>query len=517
MYKKALSLLIVFVLFSLPSAAFAGLFIGEIMYDLSGSDSTDGKSREWIEVYNPDTNAVSVDASKWRLYDGSANRTMNGEVDFSIPSGAYIIFAGDRTTFLADHPGFLGVVYDTGITSLNNTGATLKILDQDSTALDNFTYASAQGASGDGNSLQKISGAWQGKTPTPGAANEMGAVNSSSNPSNSNSPASATPSSNPGAGGGIPGSSSDLSSTQSKTQTADNQKIRTEIIADIPAFVGLPLTLKSLAFGKSGEELHYGKYFWNFGDGDSLESKVGDSGKLAHTYFYPGEYVVGLEYYMNIYSSVPDASAQMVIKAVPVDLAISAVGDAEDFFIELTNNTDYLTDLSGWMLVSALKTFPLPRNTHLEAKKKLTLSARLTGFSVADRGSLKLVTAQGDIAFTYVPFSAKPVIAPPKMILAKSDSATSTKSIKAMSLYQDLAINVAEHEKEKTTVVDDLQISDLDLQASVLAASPKPSRNFYLYLAGLVLLLVLALATVYFVRRRAVSSLPGDDFEILDG
>src|SRR3989344_608183 len=168
-----------------PSYAEAGLVINEIMYDLSGSDSASSKSREWIEIYNPDAGPVSIDASSWRIYDGGANRTINGEVDFSVLAGAYVIFAGDKDTFLTDHPGFSGTVYDTGISSLNNTGATLKLSDQDGNALDTVIYPSSQGGAGDGNTLQKISSAWQGGTPTPGIQNEETASPPSGNGSGS--------------------------------------------------------------------------------------------------------------------------------------------------------------------------------------------------------------------------------------------------------------------------------------------------------------------------------------------
>src|SRR3989338_4227626 len=104
MQKKLIDKLILFlaavVFFTGYSYAQAGLVINEIMYDLSGSDSTGGKSKEWIEVYNNGASAVDVDASTWRVYDGGANRTINGEVNFSVPAGAYIVFAGDKDTFL---------------------------------------------------------------------------------------------------------------------------------------------------------------------------------------------------------------------------------------------------------------------------------------------------------------------------------------------------------------------------------------------------------------------------------
>src|SRR3989338_10425717 len=144
MSKKIILILMGIVFFSSCRLAFAGLIINEIMYDLSGSDSTSGKSREWIEVYNPDSGDLSIDASTWRIYDGSGNRTINSQVNFSIPAGSYIIWAGDKDTFLLDHPGFSGTVYDTSIATLNNTGDTLKMLDQDGGVVDSVIYASSQ-------------------------------------------------------------------------------------------------------------------------------------------------------------------------------------------------------------------------------------------------------------------------------------------------------------------------------------------------------------------------------------
>ena len=64
MSKKAVFFFITFIFFSGFHFAFASLTINEIMYDLSGADSTNGKSREWVEIYNPDASAVSIDATK---------------------------------------------------------------------------------------------------------------------------------------------------------------------------------------------------------------------------------------------------------------------------------------------------------------------------------------------------------------------------------------------------------------------------------------------------------------------
>src|SRR3989344_8568879 len=101
MAKKVALFFITLVFFSSCQVAFASLTITEIMYDLSGSDSTSSKSREWIEVYNSGS-VLQVDASKWRAYDGAGNRTINGGGDFTIAAGGYIIFAGGKDTFLHD-------------------------------------------------------------------------------------------------------------------------------------------------------------------------------------------------------------------------------------------------------------------------------------------------------------------------------------------------------------------------------------------------------------------------------
>ena len=51
------------ILFSSCSFVYADLVINEVMYDLSGSDSSSGKSREWVEIYNNGSSDVAIDAA----------------------------------------------------------------------------------------------------------------------------------------------------------------------------------------------------------------------------------------------------------------------------------------------------------------------------------------------------------------------------------------------------------------------------------------------------------------------
>ena len=495
MAKKVTLFFIILVFFLSCQVAFASLTINEIMYDLSGSDSVSSKSREWIEVYNSD-GAVSIDASKWRIYDGGANRTINGEVNFYIPAGGYVIFAGDKDTFLEDHVGFSGTVYDTGITSLNNTGTTLQILDQDGEIVDGVTYASSQGASGDGNSLQKISSTWQGKTATPASVNVGSSTDSSRNNNYNTEDTSSSQSS---------------STSENKNQKVVETKIKTKITSNNIVFAGIPTYFEASAFGKQGEALRDGRYFWNFGDGDSREVKTSESQKFIHTYFYAGEYRVSLEYYSSYYANTPEASDSLVVKVVPAEILISRVGDEQDFFIELSNDTNNDTDLSNWVLVSNTRSFSFPRNTMLGSKDKLMVSSFVTHFSVTDKDTLKLLTPQGKIAFDY----GASVIPVPKLI--------SNQSLQT-SLYQGRQVVPPDKGESKEVLLStqsvntEIEIPVENLSASVVSNSVTKDNPMRTYILTTVMTVFLGISAgaVYFIRQKKVVSSVGEDFQILD-
>ncbi|TSC77613.1 MAG: Uncharacterized protein G01um101424_236 [Parcubacteria group bacterium Gr01-1014_24] len=472
--------------------AFAGLIINEVMYDLSGADTTGApsKSREWIEIRNPDGTDVFIDASTWRVYDGSANRTINGEVNFSITAGSYVIFAGDKDTFLLDHSGFSGVVYDTGITTLNNTGATLKLLDQNGSIVDSFTYASSMGGAGDGNSLQKVSGSWVGATPTPGITNEISVTSTA--PSGTGSLVYSSLSND---------NSSTAATSQTKNKIAEEPKIKTQIAGRTLAFMGMPVELEGNAFGYSGEKLYSGKYFWNFGDGDSREVKMNDSQKFTHTYFYAGEYVVSLEYYLNYYGNVPDASDKIIIKVVPADILISGVGDEKDFFVELSNNTDYEADISKWFLLSDKKSFAIPRNTILEPKKKIIFSPKITNFSISDKNNLKLLNSQGESIFDY---SSSIALAAPVKTLIRPKISTNQDSG---------AVKMLEETPDGQIPVENLPA--LVIQSDIIK---NDSGNMYTIIISLISIIFIGASAgaVYFLRQKKTIPNVGDDFKILD-
>jgi len=287
-------------------------------------------------------------------------------------------------------------------------------------------------------------------------------------------------------------STSTQGTTEVKTKIVEIPKIKTKIISKNLAFVNLPIELQANNTGYSGETLYYGKNFWNFGDGDSKE-QINKFDRFTHTYFYPGEYSVSLEYYGNQYSEIPDATNKLIIDVVPLDVSISRVGDDKDFFIEISNGSDYEVDISKWILSSSSRTFILPKNTTMSAKGAITLSPKITGFNIGDESSLKLLTGTGSLIYEY-------------------------KSIS--NIVPEIKNNISRTEKTNFVPQKILNKTENDptITANNLEAEASTSRegNSYWFFIGFAILLVASSGAVYFIRHKKVASIPGDDFQILD-
>ncbi len=501
MHKKLTLVFVVIVFFLFSHLALASLSINEVMYDLSGSDSTNSKSREWIEIYNSSSSEVPVDATKWRIYDGSGNRTLNGEVNFSFPGNSYVVFAGDKDTFLIDHPGFSGTVYDTSISSLNNTGATIKILDADGNSLDSMTYTSSQGGAGDGNSLQKVAGVFSGRTPTPGLVNESGV----SNPPPPNT--SPIGESSPGPGGLPVNTNGSVNETKSKdAKVAEEKKIKIIVDSKDLEFVGLPIVFQVTTQGARGEKLYNGRYYWNFGDGDAKEATITGNDIFRHSFFYPGDYIVTLNYFENFYSDQSGASIQIPIKIIPNNISINGVGDEKDFFVELKNNTEYNADLSGWTLASNGKSFVIPKNTLLAAKKSLIISPHVSNLSIADKGTLKLLNPEKQTVFDFNASAPKEVLA----IEATTEKITAEK-ITPQTLLPN---------KDILPKTEEIKILPTDMSANVQSANlennNKSGNSSWLWIVSFIIFITVAGSLVYFLRVKKAPIGLGNDFEIID-
>jgi len=315
---------------------------------------------------------------------------------------------------------------------------------------------------------------------------------SSSAQSNENTGGAGLVSSNSDNGTSLSTSAPTIVATAEKKSKTEEPKIKTQITSKTLGFIGLPVNFSASATGYSGEQLFSGKYFWNFGDGDSKEINLADSQPFTHTYFYPGDYVISLDYYSNYYENSPIASSQITIKIIPADISISKVGDEKDFFIELTNNTDYNADISNWFLSSGQKSFIIPRNTILAPKKTLIISPRITNFSIEDKNTLRLMTPEREVAFDY-----------------------------ASSIVPIVPTKIAVQPKISTTAIQPPELPEEAVLASAISsgvANNNPTSKLQTTITFILSFVFIGASAgaVYFIRRKKIIHQTGSDFKILD-
>jgi hypothetical protein len=508
--KKIILILAVIVFFCGFKLASADVIINEIMY---APDS--GSSYEWLEIYNPD--AGSVDLTDWRFFNTeSSSAPLRTSGSFILDSHSYALITGSSSSV-----SFSGQIFTSSSFSLPDNSLKYNTYkgvysDSNKTKGDSVTYDTNIGGSKDsGNSLQLINGEWKASSPTPGAVNQDsgdeggGDVGEEGDEEDSN----------------LASDEDSDSDSESETKVTATPTLKTKILAKTLAFVGQPVEF-SLDVKYGSLTYTTGKYFWNFGDGDSREV-INESGKFSHTYFYPGEYAVSSEYYRSYLSNVPDEVKKITVKVVPLTVSISKVGDAKDFFIELTNNSNYEIDISKWMINTNGKIFVFPKNTVILSKKQMTVSGKITGFVLGDEKNLKLISSAGDVVFDYNPLPAPAEIvaetpAPAPVKISTAEPARNASQSDAGGVEDN---NIEKVKTPEVEIPDQVQISPTQILPDILPATAvqsdidiKENSNIYLFLSGLAGSLILSGGFVYFIRRNRVPANheEGSDFKILD-
>ncbi len=365
---KSYRFFIIFFVFFAPAFSLAQVVINEIMYDPTDADS----SREWVEIYN--SGAETVDISKWKFLENTSASNhgltqIQGTTD--LPAGGFAVIVIDSAKFLTDFPTFSGNILKASFSSLNNTSATVIIKNADLTTQDQVTYASSQGANGDGNSLQRTSSGWVSATPTPGQTNatvssipETPADNTASTTTDTTTdtqPSETTPTSSPS---GMSAHSSYVSLSNSE------QKVEFEISAGRNRLttVGNNLVFRATATKAQNISEQNTFYYWSFGDGTIAIGK-----NVNHIYKFPGEYSV----VVNANNSDRQAVSRIQVKVIVPDVSVGRV----DSGTEITNNAKAEINLEGWQLVSPKKTFVFPTDTLIPASKKIIFGDEVTGVS----------------------------------------------------------------------------------------------------------------------------------------
>jgi hypothetical protein len=301
-------ILLAFIAF-VPQITNAGVYISEIMYDLDGTDS----DREWVEVHN-DTDSV-IDLSSYYLYENNVSHKITG--NDLLESGEYGVIVDSVDKFMEDWPNYSGKIYDS-VFSLNNSGEELVLQNELKETVDNFSYSPDLGAAGTGNSLQYNDGFWIPGDPTPGEIN----VTEPENEIEENET--------------VDNSDVGNESTHSGQNEISDYKpkviVKTGLGRNRIVSINTPIE-----FEVYKSENEKGKYFWNFGDGNSDKGK-----KVKHIYEYPGKYNLILN---SVFSSNNNTSRVSVNVFEPQIDVIQ-----EENKIGLKNNSENEFNAGGFIL-----------------------------------------------------------------------------------------------------------------------------------------------------------------------
>ena len=128
--------------------------------------------------------------------------------------------------------------------------------------------------------------------------------------------------------------------------------------------VGSPLEFRAET---NAEYARSNIFKWNFGDGNEGFGKV-----LSHSYQYPGEYIVVLNF------SLPEgqAVARTNVKIIEPEIVVTLATPER---VELKNSSKYEVSLFGRVLVVGEKVFAFPQDTIIKAGQSISFSANITG------------------------------------------------------------------------------------------------------------------------------------------
>lgn len=457
MSKKLILMLVVLVFLCKFGSVEAQVKINEFVSDPSSGS-------EWIELLNTSSSEINLEGWQWSELaspgtDTEHESSLKG-LSGTIPANGFFVFEMSS--------------------ALNNLGDSIGLYNGTNLE-DRVTFGKVNNYSKDlefpakGKSGALISGTWKvNQEPTKNQANPSSGSSNNDEENISND------------------EEEEEISEPDKQATPKLQKSKVQIVSTKLAYVGISFSMEGSGTGTLGEKLTRGVFYWNFDDGDFREVKAVIKDKFTHTYFYPGDYTVTLEYYPDIFTDTPDTTTETVIKVLEPKILISKVGEASDFFIEIANETGHEANISNWVLASDSKVFTFPKNTILSSSKKMIISPRVSGFSIEDKNSLKVMTPEREVVFEYISFTV-----PGTKITEKKNPPISTKEEKSSVVAKDLIATSISGQAEKDSN----------------SASSSSSFAFIIFL----LFIGASVGGVYFIRRRRnMSPTPADDFEILD-
>lgn len=446
------------------------------MYDLEGTDT----DREWIEVYN---DGSSVDLTTWKFFEANTNHTLVlSQGSGTLSTGSFAVIVQNPSAFLSDWPGYSGTIFDSSFSLSNESGETIGMKDGSLSLIDEVTYAgSVNGGAGDGNSIIGSGSSWSAGAPTPGSENLDGTTNTSDD--------------------------SQTTTSITTVLTEDGELVPLQnnwsISLTTPSYISMGnsgvfnATVKNLFL----QEVHTGHFIWNMGDGTVYQ---GDSyEEVTHTYIYPGEYVLHLDYY-RFGSKEVEVSVRKTILVTDTEIEISSIvrnGNLID--TKITNNGSREVDVSYWSIRNGTSVYVLPYNTVVLPNKSIVIPSKNTGF-VGNSGAVLSLSSFGSDVSPLFASSTK------SFVPQKSGSYVT----KTQSDFQ-----VSEQADEVDFAQSKNFITGDDLTADVSKSGEDPKNFAFL---GFVGLLALSTISVLYIRKSRKLSEPkgnnfsAEDFELLE-
>lgn len=124
-----------FFIFHLAFSASTDIVINEI-----GAYAT--STHEWIEIWN--RGSESVDLVGWKFWEAGSSHGLNAlTADSNVDPGEYAAIAQDGDQFKIDYPNFVGAIFDSSWSGLNESGEEIGLKDSEGNFVENFSYPPA--------------------------------------------------------------------------------------------------------------------------------------------------------------------------------------------------------------------------------------------------------------------------------------------------------------------------------------------------------------------------------------
>jgi len=222
-----------------------------------------------------------------------------------------------------------------------------------------------------------------------------------------------------------------------------------------------------------------GRFVWTMGDGTQYEKKTSEV--LHHTYEYPGEYLLVLDFYKTTFDEYPNTTLRTKISVHEPSLTIEE--RMLDGTIILKNSSKFDIDTTGWFFISENNTYSLPNRTTVLAGTTLKISPSKINMPVSPTSSLSLYTPNQKQINTWMPNILIPKEA--QKIIAYT-------SIQAEEIFiEDTMI------PEIPTEVDfTIKNKPLENVLSAKANTPSKTSQTMLYIFGFIGIIVLSIGGI---------------------